>query len=502
MKKICIALFALAAMTAMVSCRKEAIKDLNNTLFVEDVTYAGDTKAYIANRYACWENGDQIRLQMIGGSAYDGMISISSPNGTPVVTANAGDGFNHEHGEFDVYGAYPKALFEGLELGTSTSFTYPSSYNYTTTNGKQKITCPMIAKVTKHDDKDYLSFVSLCTILKVVVPAPSVGAFIANSITVTSANGSNLSGDATVNFETQQVNTSGLESNGVSLMFTSGNVAINEPQTFYVPIPPVTAGTKLTIKINNALNNKKAISTIYAISDVPVNMQATINYAVDSMNSAAYARYQFYDYISNTSDGSHTLSGFVPIDLGVSPDNRSKLEMTFVPVITNTSQYYTGADYPAVFGLTGPMSGVHKGYFAFIFGDKAVNSSPMKRVAGNKYRHSFEVKADPSNPGYYYADCVFTNVTTNETYTRQTESILNGLVSAPHVYAFGYDEGHKNPGMKMYSYKIWINGSLAHNFVPAIDTENGNAVGVYDMASTSATTSFITLSSGFVVGND
>ncbi len=497
MKKICIALFALAAMTAMVSCRKEAIKDLNNTLFVEDVTYAGDTKAYIANRYACWENGDQIRLQMIGGSAYDGSISISSPDGVPIVSANAGYGFNHEHGQFDVYGAYPRSLFMGKTLGTSTTISFPASYDYTTSNGKQKITCPMIAKVTKHDDKDYLSFVSLCTVLKVVVAPPASGAFVANNITVSSSQGSMLSGEATVDFEAQTVNTSGLDGNTVTLNFVSGNVAINEPQTFYIPIPPVAFGTKLTIKINNSINNQKATKIIYAQGNTPINSQATVYVTSEDMTPAAYARYQFYDYISNTSNGTSTIAGFEPIDLGISPDNNSKLEMTFVPVVTSGSQYYTGAGSSSVFGLTCPTGGDHAGYFTFIFGNQGVHSD-MAPVSGNKYRHSFEVKADPSNVGYFYADCIFSNLTTGVTYTRQTESISPGLVSAPHVYAFGYVPTKKNPGMKMYSYKIWVSGSLYHNFVPAIDTEDGNAVGVYDMVSTS----FIKLATGFVVGND
>lgn len=495
MKKNFFILCVVAVIIAMASCQKDELSKASNTLYLENVPYNTNGKAYIDNRYACWENGDQVRLTVISGNSYDGSVSISSPNGVPVATVTAGEGFSHTPGHADIYAAYPKSLFNNKTLGTSTSFKYPASYTYSVSeSNNQKIESPMVASVTTVDEKDYLTFVNLCTLLKVEVPAPTNGAFVINEIQVVSDR-VNLSGPATVNFSTKEA-TLPSEGNTISLNF-SRSVSLNATKSFYIPIPPISSGTKLTIKINNALNGEVASRVIYANRAIPANSVANVEVSTAEMNQAAYSRYHFYNYITNYKNGA-IISGFEPIDLGVTPDNNSEMEITFSPIVTTGSQYYSGARVignSADFSISGFTN---DSYFVCGFGggNNAVFSNPMTREAGQKYKHTLKIVSAGSNN--YYAAVTFKNITTGAEYTRNTPSISGGISTSAHVYVFGYNSQNRNPGMKLYSYNITINNVLAHNFVPAIDTEEGNKVGVYDMVEER----FIPLEVGFEVGND
>lgn len=515
MKKIYFAIgAAVAALAIFAGCTRDMVTSMNSlTLETEDYK-DGDAKAYISSNTACWENNDQIKLTKYASAVYthfDGSISITNPGGSNRADVVA-DGFTTENGDV-IYACYPRTKFSGgVTNPASISVYMPASYDYVETNGKQKIEAPMLGKITIAEfeegqhNPNVMKLKNVCTLLKIRLqaPDPGQGAFNVDKIVVTSSSVT-MNGPATINFsgETPYLTMNnpynhGDENDYVMLNFGNNAVAINGTKDFYIPVPPLPNGQILKIWIHNVFTGHwftKNVSTTAAITG---NTVATLNGPSTNDPDAIYT---LYDYITNYNAGS-VISGFAPVDLGVAPDNNSKLEIYFSPIVTTGSQYYSGAreiGNSAAFSISGPTGARPNGQYVFVCGfgggNNAVYSDGMPRTAGHKYRHTMEVQNNGG--GNYRAFVTFKDETAGQTITATTDPVAGGLSTSAHVYVFGYNSQNPNPGMKLYGYRIWISGTLYRNFLPAKRTTD-NHIGLYDNVSHS----FIDLNTGFILGND
>lgn len=521
MKKIF--LCTLAAMTLFAACEKDTpIPTAKNSIPVVASPYGGN-KAYInSENRPCWDDGDQIRMQVIGGSANDGTINISHNGGDLQVEASA-TGYSHTTGSRDTYAGYPLELFSGKSLNNSTSITLPDHYDYIeNTSGGQKLTCPMAAQVElgSNGEMDVLKFVNLCTLLEVHVPKPTAGAFIIDKITVEASGTSHLSGTATVNFENLTMSLTGT-GDIITLNFPNGTVALDAPKTFYIPIPSVASGTTLTIKIYNQLlgssENDCATKTITARSQSPANTIAEINVAQDAVNAKALDGYTLYNYIEN-------LTGDSYIDLGVKPTSDSKMQVTFMITedgINNHRLDITGSKHasgrPLYFTFTGDAPSTLGWSSSFYSTSNPSNSSYVHQATNGvigrnknvKYQFTAEIVPGSSSNTYRSAvtfakfnnNGIISSQVTQTTPTDITQAQMNEMSGdgGVNICVFATGPTTCNPaGMRLYAYKVWRGGELLFDFVPARKTD-GNKIGVYNKA----TKEFIEATNGsFQLGND
>ena len=516
----------MAASLMFVGCTKDMVTSMSS-LPITAESYAGDnSKAYISGLKAAWENGDQLRLTKVGVDNYDASISISYPSGTPSASAEA-TGFSTAKDEVIMAG-YPLSLFSGKTIdatSTGTIIELPKVYTYSS-EGNQKITAPMIGKVTIQEfdadqpNPNVLKMCNMCTLLKIKLdpPAAGHGAFTVDSIAVenVTSGGTPLCGNAKIVLTDADTSLTmqdawSTSNNKVFLVFPEGDeVAINGTQYFYIPVPPLAASQTLRVHIHNSISNnwfRKEITTAQA---VPGNAIATIPGPVTNDDDAAYT---FYSYIENNNKNSY-------FNLGVNPDNTMKLQMEFMVVNhMDTSQYYSGArtgsstTSPLWYGFSASRTdNKFRGYFCCTNSSSSsqyVTSGSIIREQDVKYRHTLEIK--DSGSYRYYGEVKFERfdpitgaITTHTASTRAYPGGIDGLaadkgvsVSPICIYALGASGGNKQPqGMRLYAYRIWSNGTLIHNFVPAM---NGSSqVGMYDMK----TKSFVQGVGSFSVGND
>lgn len=512
MKKIYFALgAAVAALAIFAGCTRDMVTSMNS-LTLETENYKSEDKAYISGNVACWENNDQIKLTRNHGgdvTHYNGSISITHPSGSNRADVVAA-GFETAGGDV-IYACYPQSKFtSGVTNPASITVNMPSEYQYIVTNGKQKIEAPMIGKLTIEDfeegqtNPNVMKLKNLCTLLKITLEAPSEGAFTVDKIAVTSSSVT-LNGPATIDFSGPTPNLTmnnpynhGEENDCVVLNFGNDGVGITGTKEFYIPVPPLPSGQTLKIWIHNVFTDHWFTRNVTTTAAIPGNTVATLNGPATDDPDAIYT---LYDYISNYNAGS-VISGFAPVDLGVAPDNDSKLEIYFSPIVTNGSQYYSGARVignSAAFSISGPVGARPNGQLVFVCGfgggNNAVYSDGMARTAGHKYRHTMEVQNNGG--GNYSAFVTFKDETSGQTITGTTNPVAGGLSTSAHVYVFGYNSQNPNPGMKLYGYRIWISGNLFRNFLPAKRTTD-NHIGLYD----NVTKTFIDLNTGFILGND
>lgn len=508
MKKIYIAVItaAMAVSALFAGCTRDMISTFNGIALSAEEYNGGGDKAYISDqRYACWENNDQVKLYL-NGTQYDGTISVTYPSGSPRAEAVA-PGFKPVAPQI-VYAGYPRALFtEGVDFSSSKNITLPGVYNYETSGGNQKITAPMVGKITLQSynqgdpNPNVLKMYNLCTLLKIRLDAPTSGAFTVDSIVVVSTTSSAvLSGNATVSFTGENPSitmTSGYDrqtTGRVMLVFGSNAVAINATKYFYIPVPPLPSGQSLLVYAHNAVTGnwfKKVITTTAA---VPGNNIATLPGPATNDPDAIY---EFYNYLQN--------NGKCYIDLGVAPDNTSKMEMVFKLTQPTGSQYYSGSNNPdahvTTFSIGGSTTaGTYGLYLSTYFAGSTVTSEGANasksiiRGTANFYRVTTEVKGTPGN---YYMETKFEELsdlngsaplkilTKNSAVNSYGIDLSNpdfsGWAEIPTINVFGYNADRLNPGMKLYSYRVWKNGQLTHNFVPAKRITD-NAKGVLNMA--------------------
>lgn len=504
MKKINFVLgAAVAALAIFAGCTREMITTMSS-LTLETENYTGEHKAYISNNTACWENNDQIKLsRYVGGTGtplhYNGSISITHPSGSNRADVVAAD-FTTAGGDV-IFACYPQAKFSsGVTDSTSISVTLPPQYEYVLTNGKQKIEAPMIGKLTIQDfgegqtNPNIMKLKNICSLLKITLnaPDPGQGAFTVDKIAVTSSSVT-LNGPATIDFSgsnpaltMNDAYNHGAENDCVVLNFGTNAVAVNGTKEFFIPVPPLPNGETLKIWIHNAISNNWFTKNVSTTAAIPGNTIAVISGPSTNDPDASYT---FKDYLVNNNSSSK-------IDLGVTPNNNMKMEITFsVPDgYMSGSQYYTGsrpgdANTQIYFGLS--ASGGDNKFRAHFCsypqgngtGANYVMSNSITRQAGVKYRQTIEVKESTTNPGSYYATVTFERLAgAGVTYaieTYDTGEKVGGIpVDATSICVFSLGQVYQ-PKMKLYSYRIWEGSTLLHNFVPAIDNSSNH--GVYDM---------------------
>lgn len=487
----------IAAILLLAACEKEK----TNFLYVSAENYRGAGKAYINNQYACWENGDLIRLS-IGDTNYAGSIAIDHSGGTTNCTASATD-FNPQTGEI-IYAGYPRSLFSSVSC--TTNITMPSTYTYTLTNGYQKLEAPMVAAMRKNGATDSLKFVNLCAMLKVHLTTSTSAASIDTIQVIKSADTAHgvkgLTGRATVYTTYSTSNdpcTSTLamqdaltnDNNTITLNLGKNAISISSgrPADVYIPIPPLEKGTAIKIRVHNALTGNWTEDNGHPVSTaLPGNVIATIN-APEITESSAYT---FYDYIENT--------GNAYIDLGVPPDYGQKMEITFmVRSGISNSQYYAGAREGSAGSLIhyGLVCSSGNNYFTACFLSQDAVQDPVNYVTTNGsmtrqdgviYRQTMEIK-ETSTAGHYRGVATFeqldasfntVSIVTGST-TADRLSSSNELAGAPTIKVFAVGQSYQE-SMCMYSYRIWdASGTLIHNYTPASKVVSGNTVyGVYD----------------------
>lgn len=488
-------LAGLSVLVLLTGCKKDMVTRMNSIPITVE-RFNGDGKAYIDDIYACWEDGDQIKITRTGIAHYSGTISISYPNGAPVASATA-SGFETATGD-SVYVAYPRDLFGGstvFPIGHDMEIMLPSIYEYVTTNGKQKIVSPMVGRVTiesfesDEENPNVLRLTNLCCLLKIQLNKPSSGSFVLDSIKVINKTKTTpMSGYAQISFGsgTPVLSMGGsVNNNTVVLDLKANAVAINETKYFYVPIPPQASGQNFEVQIHNKLTGHWKTTPIYTNMTIPGNSVATIS----GPSTNEETEYEFFDYIQNNTSNCY-------INLGVVPDNTSKMEMTFEVTQPAGSQYYSGSSVAGrylVFAISGANADSYltNHFFDDYVSSQAANASnSILRNSGHKYRVTAEVMEDPNQAGYYYLKSTFEELdasgNTSKIVTKNSPSHEGGLIAAnfsegiPPIYVFGFNTSRKNPGMKLYSYRVWKNGNLLYNFVPA---KKGTLVGVYNMGS-------------------
>ena len=523
MKKIYFALgAAVAALAIFAGCNRDMVTSMNS-LTLEAENYKSEEKAYISGNTACWENNDQIKLtRNHGGDVihYDGSISITHPEGSNRADVVA-NGFTTEGGDV-IYACYPQSKFsDGVTDPASITVNLPKEYQYVVTNGKQKIEAPMIGKLTIQNfdegqtNPNVMKLKNLCSLLRIRLQAPTVGAFTVDKIAVTSSN-ITLNGPATIDFSgatpTLTMNNPynhGAENDCVVLNFGTNAVGINGTKDFFIPVPPLPNGQTLKIWIHNAITGKWFTENVTPSTDIHGNTIATLAGPVTNDNDADYT---FYSYIANANNKCF-------IDLGVKPDNTSKMEMTFKVTSPANSQYYSGSATGTTGNLLFAISGGYADDYLLcnFLGDYIKSDGTnvsIHRNSGNKYRVTCEVLESPSVSGSYFMRATFEELDASDNvikvitkdgnlHANGIESTFNGLpISNLHVFAFN-SVSRFCPGMKLYSYRVWKNGVLEYNFVPA-ERRSDHVKGVLNMTTTPYTFIPGTGASGYsyTLGND
>ena len=506
---------AMAALLAFAGCTKD--KSFFMRVSTED--YQGAGKAYIAQSgssyYACWENGDAIRITTSENVDITSSISVSHSGGRTTCSVSS-DQFNTPAAGTTVRAGYPATMFgSGVNCSSATSIDLPATSTYTTVSGNQKLNAPMVASLTKTQNEDELKFVNLCALLKVHLLA-SVDAATVDSVKVErfASDGSTpkqMSGAATLSFSghTPSLALSGTASNNsVTLVLGDNAIALTSSTSadVYIPIPPLERGDKICVSVHNALHTDDMsdddgwFEISYPVSTaLPGNVIAPIT--AKPIDEASI--YTFYNYLQNTASGSY-------IDLGVKPTIGSKMEMKFVINDNlNAQHYYSGARHTdgLYFSLTKIPS---QSRFALAYlsshDDNVFFTSAINNVTtGTKYRLTSEIKQDNSNLCYASGTFERLNFTTEATEAIETGDTPNHRTpvsesSLTNIFVFASGTSNTtSAGLRLYSYNISQNGTMVHNFVPATKVENNITLyGVYDKV----TRQFIQGTGSFTVGND
>lgn len=490
---------SLVAATCLAGCTKENHTN-DNAIRITIAEYKGETKSYINGFFTEWENGDAVVLGVNNAAGISADLNITYPLGSMTATTSAA-GFTPATGD-DVWGAYPASLFSGKALGESVAITLPASYDYVTAFGHQTLAAPMVGYVKKTAGVDELVFRHACAILKITVAAATAYTLDEIQLVATNSAGDTniqLSGGTTVNCQTGALGawTSGSSANNTITLDMSGNrAALNEDRSFYVPVPPLASGTKIKIRLHNYEDgNWKEVSA--------TTSAAIAGHTLSSFNpisvTGGTTDYEFYDYLINYYNDGSDHYGDAVIDLRFAPDNSTKAEITFKPIHHTNSQYYAGLA-PFTFGISGST---HNRCLRTHFQGDIVQSSiddanpdkitPNEKdinrdIAGSIYRVTLEVKQRGATTKYY-STTTFEEISGGSAIKIMTkdskndhEGGLNGVSSTFCLFSAG---SSINPGMKLYSFRVWKNGVLLHNLVPAKCVKSGdpheNEFGLYDM---------------------
>ena len=481
--------------TIVSSCSKEDLDTDTSTvkgLRLATENYNNGAKAYLNdNHVACWESGDSVEFSHTPTSGsvtnHAAAVNIQYDNSNPVVTASVSDGtFNPTDGS--VYGGYPRSMFSS-GVGESNPITMPASYDYVTTNGHQKLECPMIGYCEISGENSVITFKNVCTLIKLTIGSTSSEhPSVIGGITVMASGDNHLSGSHRLTYQNgtpalQYYGDNAEADRSLSINFGGNAVSLaaGETKTIYIPIPQVSQGCTLTFKVHDNLADKDTTKSIRVANGLNPNTYCSLNYGDISSPSA----YTFYNYIENLGNNN-------PIDLNIKPTSDSKIEVTFSCSDISAAHRITGSSkldgtkqnhYFAITGGAGTQNwGVSFMNITNNSSGRVATVSGM-REANRKVSITTEVLQGNSS-GSYYAHITGES---NGTITTSNTDAVSGINwnEFPEIYVFGASESITEPaGMKLYTYRIWTSGSLRYNFVPAkkhIEADNTDSIGVYDM---------------------
>lgn len=461
MKKSLFGVFTLAVvcMFVFLSCQKE---DKTFKLTTQKYAGASDSKAYIEDNYACWSDGDSIII-----NATPAKVSLSVSNSNYVATVSGIPQNNNGY-----YALYPASYCDEPSFTDGSTITLPAKITYVEESGSQVIMAPMAAKA---DENTILNFKNLCTLLKVHFDSTNN---IVKTISIYSKGTEHIVGSASVVFNGQNPALDSISEGGKTLTLDCGSgVNIKNGKDFYLPIPPLTRGQVLKLEVTSKFGDSASYD-LTVKNPLPANAIIEVKAPKLPPNNT----YVFYDWIQSRSSGY--------IDLGVSPDNSMKLELTFSiydDAAAAATQYLSGSREGTGiqwFSLGGSYT---TNYFHARFCDALAVNSPANggwtRQAGVIYRETMEIQGNGS--GAYRGHVVFENLSTGGRNVVNTAYVNGGITGSniPHIYLFSVGNDC-HTGMRCYRYRLWSdkdhNGvsELVHDFIPAI--YNG-VVGVYDM---------------------
>ena len=486
------------------SCTKDTVT------LIANISQSNGSKAFIDNRYACWSNGDQVR---INGGTYT--VAVTTPTASTQSATISGVAKNND----GYYAFYPGTsdYLTGSTFGNGSNITLPSNLSYVYEGGHQIIKAPMAAKA---DADNVLKFQCLTTILQINIPA---GNAILSKITIQSLTSAKyLAGTAQVTFSGTTPTLGAIDgdsphSDMIEMTFGDG-VSVASGLSVFIPIPVCENGTVLRIKTFNKSNLKNAV-------DITVNNQTGSGFPANTIipvngpEVEGLEGYELKNWICSQGSGY--------IDLGIPPTNDAKFEIEFMITsdqAASSAQYLTGSRYNnnglQYFTLTGNTNSPHQFRGTFMGEYKVL--SRWYRESGVRYRESMEVKLSYGSETAYRGYLTFQKYDGASwlTHTDSTRAVEGGISNTgaaaaaagipsdapiPNILVFATrpNTANSHSGMKLYHYRIWINGTLQHDFIPCQRMADGS-VGVYDMVGTNGFLEPYHFPSApaFTVGND
>ncbi len=471
---------ALLVLALFSGCTKD-----NTETFILAFQSPNGGKAYLNDRYACWSDGDEVK---INGMSYTVTVA------TPTATTKQARILNVTHAT-DYYAIYPASYCSGVMTGTA-NILLPTTIHYS----DGKFEAPMAAKANSNN---VMLFYNLCVLLEVNIPATNT---IIDQITVKSLSGRELSGPASVSFSGTVPSLGAISGSAADtkVVLNLGNgVNVQNGGTFYIPVPPIAQDDVLQIYVKDKFSQTETSKKVKAKQDVNANNIVP----VAGPTPYATTDYTFFDWIESQG------SGYIQL-VDCKPTRNSILQLTYSVSNTTSTQYLAGSRGDGVhsggvqwFALGGPNG---KNYFHARYCDSlaanTVANGGWIRQTGKKYETTMEVR-QVGTTGSYYGYVTFKNLTDgleNIISTPATNAAIPSGAGDIILFGLSTNTSEIHRGMKCYGFKVWRNGSLYADFVPCRRNSNPPCVGVYDMVSgefmeptvnPSATTPF-------TVGND
>lgn len=479
----------LLCVLALTGCKKDGLETFTATF----QRYDNGAKVYIDDDYyACWTNGDLVKINSTACTAsvvYRNDSSLVRIHGVP-------------SSESGYYAIYPASAISGTFSNGST-ITLPAEQEYRVVGSggdHQVIVAPMAAKA---NSDNVLLFKNLCFLLKVHIAQTNNKL---QAIRVEAVDNTvKLSGTGTVSFDSEGNPSLSMTSgtNTVTLvMSTPVSLNVTDGVDFYIAIPALASGKELNIITKDIFNSYKSVS-VTSSQAIPSN----IIIGVDGPVVPANDDYDFYDWIQSDSSGY--------IDLGVKPTLGAEMELTFsLPTYegVRSSQYLCGSrsgQSTQWFTITGGggQTGASNGFNVFFCGQIVENlpsAGGWSRLEGKKYQIS--VKSEVFEDGVR-ARAVFWNLTDgleNTLYTpKYTSTVTWGGLPNVYLFAFNSNRKYKHAGMRCYGFKYKnASGVLLHDFVPCQEKTGSRRVGVYDMVENTFIAPVQTGVNPFTVGNN
>lgn len=468
---------------SFVAKTQKYVSDNDEKVFVDD------------NAYACWSNGDQVK---INNGTYTVNVSTSS-DGT---TAEIRDVNKDEDNNY--YAIYP-ASYCSSTFGNDSSITLPTTIDYAVdANGRQVLKSPMVGTT---DNDGVLKFYNLCALLKIRVQ-PVEKVTITGIKVESTGNGAanvNLSGTGTVTFSGSTPTLGNLSGSTKYVILDLGEgVDISSgAKDFYVPVPAAALANDryFRITIRDNWGRAKTASVKSHTNSVVANCVALIVAPKMTLSTDIV----FKDYLWSQESGH--------LNVGRQPTNSSKAEITFRLTERDVNQYYMGSGGSKFYFTLRASANVTAGWVANMTQNYSAGSSFSPRNTTSKYQHTLEILHNSSG---YYGHALLKNLTTgssDEISTPYSTQGLTGQEGLTNIYLFnvGTGTGTRAKGMKCYGFRLWERGTLVRDLVPCevpsgscfrTDSDSGTKVGMFDKVQKNFIEATLTGTTSFTVGND